>query len=68
MQDEKKGAVHTGFKIGVVREVESGKPLAQVSRENRISSLLIVKWRKQYFDDTENAFGETVRHIRIMRG
>ena len=44
------------FKIGVVREVESGKPLAQVSRKNGISPSLVVKWRKQYFDDPENAF------------
>jgi len=44
------------FKIGVVREVESGKPLAQVSRENGISPSLVVKWRKQYFEDPENAF------------
>jgi len=44
------------FKIGVIREVESGKTLAQVSRENGISPSLIVKWRKQYFDDPENAF------------
>ena len=40
------------FKIGVIREV----PLAQVSRENRINPSLIVKWRKQFFDDPENAF------------
>ena len=44
------------FKIGVVREVKSGKPLAQVSRKNGISPSLVVKWRKQYFDDPENAF------------
>ena len=25
-------------------------------RENRINPSLIVKWRKQYFDDPENAF------------
>ena len=56
------------FKIGVIRKVESGKTLAQVSRENGISPSLIVKWRKQYFDDPENAFGETVRHIMRMRG
>ena len=55
------------FKIGVIREVESGKTLAQVSRENGISPLLIVKWRKQYFDDPENAFrgNETYKNARI---
>ncbi|RJS75472.1 hypothetical protein CW714_00325 [Methanophagales archaeon] len=56
------------FKIGVIREVGSGKPLAQVSRENRINPSLIVKWRKQYFDDPENAFRGNVKHIRRMRG
>jgi transposase len=44
------------FKIGVVREVEIEKSLAQVSRENGICPSLIVKWRKQYFEDPENAF------------
>ena len=44
------------FKIGVVREVKSGKTLAQVSRENGISPSFVVKWRKQYFEDPENAF------------
>jgi transposase len=44
------------FKIAVVREMETGKSLAEVSRENRISPSLIVKWRKEYFEDPENAF------------
>ena len=53
----KRGRQYTrDFKIGVIREGESGKTLAQVSRENGISPSLIVKWRKQYFDDPENAF------------
>jgi len=44
------------FKIGVIREVESGKTLAQVSRENEIHPSLVVKWKKEYFRDPENAF------------
>lgn len=55
-QRERRRQYTRDFKIGVVREVESGKPLAQVSRENGINPSLIVKWRKQYFDDPENAF------------
>ncbi|MHC1611598.1 MAG: transposase [Candidatus Methanospirareceae archaeon] len=55
-QRERRRHYTRNFKIGVVREVESGKPLAQVSRENGINPSLIVKWRKQYFDDPENAF------------
>ena len=44
------------FKIGVIREVESGKTLAQVSRENEIHPSLVVKWKNEYFRDPENAF------------
>ena len=44
------------FKIGVIREVKSGKTLAQVSRENGIHPSLVVKWKKEYFRDPENAF------------
>ena len=42
------------FKISVIREVEMGKTLAQVSRENEIHQ--VVKWKKEYFRDPENAF------------
>jgi len=42
------------FKISVIREVEMGKTLAQVSRENEIHP--VVKWKKEYFRDPENAF------------
>ena len=44
------------FKISVIREVESGKTLAQVSRENGIHPSLVVKWKKEYFRDPKNAF------------
>lgn len=44
------------FKIAVVREIETGKSLAQVSRENGIHPSLIVKWKKEYFENPENAF------------
>ena len=44
------------FKISVIREVEMGKTLAQVSRENEIHPSLVVKWKKAYFRDPENAF------------
>ena len=39
-----------------VREVEMGKTLAQVSRENEIHPSLVVKWKNEYFRDPENAF------------
>ena len=44
------------FKIGVIREVESGKTLAQVSRENEIHPSLVVKWKKEYFRDPKMPF------------
>jgi transposase len=44
------------FKIAVVREIETGKSLAQVSRENGIHPSLIVKWKNEYFENPEKAF------------
>lgn len=44
------------FKIAVVREIETGKSLARVSRENGIHPSLIVKWKKEYFENPEQAF------------
>jgi transposase len=35
------------FKVRVIREVEAGKPLAQVARENEIHPNCIAKWRTQ---------------------
>jgi transposase len=44
------------FKIAVVRDIEIGKSLAQVSRENGIHPSLIAKWKRDYFENPENAF------------
>ena len=44
------------FKIAVVRDIETGKSLAQVSRENGIHPSLIVKWKTEYFENPEKAF------------
>jgi transposase len=44
------------FKIAVVRDIETGKSLAQVSRENGIHPTLIVKWKNEYFANPEKAF------------
>lgn len=44
------------FKISVIRDIEAGKTLAQVSRENRINPSLICKWKKEYFENPEKAF------------
>jgi transposase len=44
------------FKIQVLREVESGTPVAQLSRQHGIHESLIHKWKKQYTSDPQNAF------------
>jgi transposase len=44
------------FKIQVIREIESGTPVAQVARQNEIHESLIHKWKKQYSADPQNAF------------
>ena len=44
------------FKISIVAELESGKPLAQISREHNIHPSLASRWRTELADDPENAF------------
>ena len=57
VQDEKKKNLYTrDFKISVIREVEMGKTLAQVSRENEIHPSLVVKGKKEYFRDPKMPF------------
>ena len=56
------------FKISVIREDEMGKTLAQVSRENEIHPSLVVKWKKEYFRDPENAFRGNGGHIKSKQG
>ena len=36
------------FKLQVIREIESGTPVAQVARQHQIHDSLIHKWRRQY--------------------
>lgn len=35
------------FKLQVVREVDAGKSMAQVSREHQLNPTTLAKWRKQ---------------------
>jgi transposase len=44
------------FKIAVVRDLETGKSLAQVSRENGIHPSLLLRWKTEYFENPEKAF------------
>ena len=60
----------SNFKISVIREVEMGKTLAQVSRENEIHPSLVVKWKKEYFRDPGMPFVAmaTGGHIKSKQG
>ena len=44
------------FKISVVSELESGKPLAQIARENGIHPSLPCRWRDELAENPERAF------------
>ncbi len=35
------------FKLQVVREVDAGKPMAQVARQHQLTPNTVAKWRKQ---------------------
>lgn len=45
------------FKISVLRELENGTSAAQICRENNISSAVLSKWKREYRDNPETAFG-----------
>jgi transposase len=44
------------FKISIIRELESGKNLAQLSRENNLHPTMISRWRLEYQKNPESAF------------
>ena len=44
------------FKISIIRELESGKNLAQLSRENNLHPTMISRWRLEYRKNPESAF------------
>jgi len=44
------------FKISVIRDIDAGKPLVQVARENSLHPILIAKWKKEYFENPKHAF------------
>ena len=44
------------FKLQVVREVESGKSVAQVAREYQLHPTMINRWRKEHERYAEQAF------------
>ena len=44
------------FKLSLIRELESGKKLGQLSRENNIHPNMISRWKLEYDKDPESAF------------
>jgi transposase len=44
------------FKLTVVRDLESGKSTAQVSREQSIKPGLVLRWRREYRANPKHAF------------
>lgn len=46
VQPKKKYTIE--FKLAVIREVEEGKPPAQVARDHEIHPSTVARWRKQY--------------------
>ena len=44
------------FKISVVAELESGKPLAQIACEHSIHPALPSRWREELAENPEKAF------------
>jgi transposase len=50
------------FKLQVVREVDAGKSMAQVSREHQLNPNTIAKWRKQLRQYPNTAFAGRGNH------
>ncbi len=44
------------FKISLIRELENGKNLAQLSRENNLHPTMISRWKLEYRKNPESAF------------
>lgn len=44
------------FKIGLLRDLESGRTIAQVCREHGLHPSLVGRWRKEYQANPEEAF------------
>lgn len=44
------------FKLHVLREIDAGKPLAQVAREHQVHPTVLHRWRRQLASNPEQAF------------
>ena len=46
------------FKLEVIREMDAGKPVAQVCRERELDNSLVYQWKKRYDKNPEQAFSK----------
>jgi len=44
------------FKLSLLRELEAGKQLAQLCRENELHPSLVTRWKKEYQEHPKTAF------------
>ena len=56
------------FKISVVAELESGKPLAQIAREHSIHPGLPSRWREELAENPEKAFSGNGNQYKDRQG
>jgi len=45
------------FKLSIITQLEAGKPIGELARENDLHTNLINRWRKEHSKDPERAFG-----------
>lgn len=53
------------FKLEVLREIETGKTLAQVAREHLVHPNTIIKWRKLHHEYTNRAFAGNGQSYKV---
>lgn len=44
------------FKLSVLNEIDSGKPMVQVCRQHDLASTLVTRWKREYGQNPKEAF------------
>ena len=44
------------FKLSIIRELEAGVAVSEISRKYNIHPALPSRWKKEYYDDPDNSF------------
>ena len=44
------------FKLAVLNEIDSGKPMAEVCRQHSLAPNLVTRWRREYQQNPKDAF------------